>query len=36
VKRLKLKTIVDVGQFVTRAYPAIFKPVIKAVLHKRG
>jgi uncharacterized protein (UPF0147 family) len=36
LKRLKLKTIVDVGQFVTRAYPAIFKPVIKSVLHKRG
>ena len=36
LKRLKLKTIADVGMFVSNAYPSVFKPVIKALLHQRG
>lgn len=32
LKKIKLKTIVEVGSFVAKIYPSVFKPVIKRIL----
>jgi len=32
LKRVRLSTIVEVGSFVAKIYPSVFKPVIKRIL----
>lgn len=31
LKKVKLKTIVEVGTFISKVYPSIFKPLVKAI-----